>query len=652
MDLDGELPDWMPNLTLMEWVVVGVVIVVVLLGLCGVCCCCCAWRKKKRKAARERWAQRANYEEKKESDKAALVERSLKLERERHELEREKWMDTEVERRIQTELEKKEAAPQPKVELAVELEQLNKVEQQVELLVELAKHGSSVNSGLTGYNSRDQLLMELARKSEMDSRERLVRTGTESYRAESESYQGSRMGSDRWADSGKGSELFIDQDRETEELIASPRQIRSPKLTNEGKVRIPMKNMKQAEPPKETDDELKRLVQELREREREKLIQELRVEARAKLEEELSSDRHVKSEKERFYEAEEAQRAQRQFEQPKHNRSERSEKSSRSDRTEKSSRSERHFEPPRPERHYENPGKGAKSPLLRELETQRKETLDNINREKAQLMKTESKLLIAPEPDKKTVQAYAGGWLADNAHGKEPSEPWRVIRTDEKPHAKDLHSLQSPSVMRHTLDNSGSDTYSEEESEGEGQQGWKRLRSPEINRRREAELKRAEEAEQARLVQELIREEQEMLKKVESQQSLFEPKTKDSTERHFEQPRYENPVKRSKKHEMLSPPPPLPPRPVRSDKFMGSKKSNLDADRGHETSETSDTERLMGLNQFESDEDNQWSSDGEEGRSVGTTRSEVERNEWIQSEQARWIQAEEAERSKYQRAML
>ena len=45
----------------------------------------------------------------------------------------------------------------------VDLDQLNKVEQQVELLVELARHGSSVNTTIQGYNSRDQLLMELAR---------------------------------------------------------------------------------------------------------------------------------------------------------------------------------------------------------------------------------------------------------------------------------------------------------------------------------------------------------------------------------------------------------------------------------------------------------------------------------------------------------
>ena len=53
----------------------GVVVVVILIGLCGCCCCCCVWKKKKRRREREKWARRVNYEEKKESDKATLIQK-------------------------------------------------------------------------------------------------------------------------------------------------------------------------------------------------------------------------------------------------------------------------------------------------------------------------------------------------------------------------------------------------------------------------------------------------------------------------------------------------------------------------------------------------------------------------------------------------
>ena len=189
------------------------------------------------------------------------------------------------------------------------------------------------------------------------------------------------------------------------------------------------------------------------------------LQARAKLVEELAlrdSPVSQSPHSERHFEKSNSERS---FEKPMFNSSERSSAKPKSNKTEsdnfkkpKHLKSERErqleqakFERERirslehSERHYENPAKGLKSPLLRELETQRKETLHNIDVEKVQLMKTESKLMIAPELTKNSVREYAGGWIADHREPSERgsergSEPWRV---------KDL---QSPSVMRHEID--------------------------------------------------------------------------------------------------------------------------------------------------------------------------------------------------------
>ena len=105
------------------------------------------------------------------------------------------------------------------------------------------------------------------------------------------------------------------------------------------------------------------------------------------------------------------------------------------------------------------------------------------------------------------------------------------------------------------------------------------------------ELNRQQKEEQARLVQELLDEEREMLEKVESQQQLFQPKEPErpppskrpepqrqhrpEPERHFEKPKhnkpergrqeklernYENPQPYRQAEPLSDPPPPLPPR--------------------------------------------------------------------------------------------